>query len=251
MTKSKLFLIFGVAALGLTLVYSVFAQTESAKRPSAPASVALVDIVHILSQNAAIDRDLGLLNDTYTKKIQAVEQEREKIKTLRDQLSRYTPESVQYRELETQMLSIANDIGAKQMLLVKEATEARMKVVRKAYETTCMHTKRVAEYFGMTVVLNYDRTPLPENIPGLLNSPQQYEAYMVSYSQFIASKTVVWADTGMVDLTPLVLKEIQKADSSTVKQEVAAAQPARPAGAIGTPAATPAAQPANQAPRRQ
>ena len=234
MTKSKLFLIFGVAALGLTLVYSVFAQTETATRQAAPASVALVDIVHILSQNASIDKKLSELNDHYTKRIQALETEREKIKTLNDQLPNYSPDSAKYREIQTNMLSMASEINAQQMLLVKEATEARMKVIRTAYENTCLHTQRVASHFGMTVVLNYDRTPLPESIPGLLNSPQQYESYLVSYSQFIASKAVVWANTRAVDLTQLVLTEIQKADPLTKPVDAAVT------GAARTPAAVPA-----------
>ena len=219
MTKSKLLVIFGVAALGLTLVYTVFAQPESEKRPTAPASVALVDIVFILSQNAAIDQKLGELNDSYAKLIQEAEQEREQIKTLNDELPSYVPGSAKYRETQRKMLSMSSDINAKQILLVKEATEARMKVVRDAYELTRRHTERVAKYFGMTVVLNYDRTPLPETIPGLLTSPQQYEQYMVSYSQFIATRTVVWANSSAVDITALVLNEIQKADPSTVKKE--------------------------------
>ena len=219
MTKSKLLGIFGVAALGLTLVYTLFAQMESEQRPTAPASVALVDIVFILSQNAVIDQKLSELNDSYKELIQEAEQEREQIKTLNDELPNYALGSAKYREIQQQMLSMASNINAKQILLVKEATEARMKVVRDAYELTRRHTERVARYLGMTIVLNYDRTPLPETIPGLLTSPQQYEQYMMSYSQFIASKAVVWANSSAVDITSLVLNEIQKADPSTVPKK--------------------------------
>ena len=219
MTKSKLLVIFSVAALGLTLVYALFAQTESEKRPTVPSSVALVDLAHILSQNAEIERKLNELNDSYTKSIQALEQELEQVKTLNDELSDYAPNSAEYREIQQKMFSIANDINMKRMLLVKETTEARMKVIRDAYELTRRHTERVAKHFGMSIVLNYDRTPLPETIPGLLDSPQQYEQFMMAYSQVIASKTVVWANDLAVDITSLVLQEIQRADPSTMPKK--------------------------------
>ncbi|MDO4549888.1 MAG: OmpH family outer membrane protein [Planctomycetia bacterium] len=236
MTKSKLCLIFGAATLGITLVYSVYAQStqSSAGRSVAPPSVALVDIVYLLSENASIDAQLAQINEKYSKAIQAVQQESEEIKKLRDQLAKYKPDSPKYREIEAQILGKASDMNAKQMLLVKQGTEERMRVIRTAYEMTREHAKRVADYLGMSIVLNYDRTPLPENIPGLLNSPQQYESYMVNYSQFIAAKAVIWARPGSVDITSHVLAQIQRADKSTIRPAVAAeGQPAATAGAVG------------------
>ncbi len=242
MTKSKLCVILGVAVLGITLVYNVFAQSgaNTGARQQAPASVALVDIDFIMGQNATVDTEIVKVNEHYSKLMMAEDAKREEIKQLQEQMSRLQKGSEAYRKIEQQMISRGSDISARQMLLVKEMTEARMRVLRTTYETTLKQTERVARHFGMTIVLNYDRQKLPENAP-MLPSIQQYEQYMMQYTQFMAARTVVWANTNAVDLTQLVLTEIQNANPETIRkadatQSATAGQPAAAAAAVGTKA---------------
>lgn len=233
MTKSKLFVIFGVAVLGITLVYTVLAQAPAGQRQT-PASVALVDIDFIMGQNARVDAKIAEVNEKYNKLLQEEGAKGDEIQKLRAEMSRLDPNSASYRQMEQQMVSRSSDISARRMLLVKEMTEARMKVLQETYVLTLKETERVARHFGMTIVLNYDRQKLPENAP-IMPSIQQYEQYMMQYTHMMTARAVVWANTDAVDLTNLVLNTIQRAHPDTVRKAVTAqgGQPAAAAGAVG------------------
>lgn len=236
MTKSKCLVVLGAVAIGMTLAYSVIAQNSSQQTKRVPASVALVDISYILSQNGAIEKQLGQLSEKYSKLIQDADKERQEIAKLRDLLASYDRNSEKYRETEQMMLSRSSDISSRQMLLVKEMTEERMRILNQAYNKALTQTERVARHFGMTIVLNYDRQKLSDSVP-LMPNPQQYEVYMQQYMQFLGARTVVWADEKAVDLTALVLGEIQKADPSTIRKTDTTVQNgtvANPASRVGT-----------------
>ncbi|MDO4585018.1 MAG: OmpH family outer membrane protein [Planctomycetia bacterium] len=218
MTKAKCLVVLGAVAIGMTLAYSVIAQNSASTQPKrVPASVALVDIRYILSQNGAIDQQTAQLNEKYAKMIQDADKERQEVAKLRDLLASYDRNSDKYRETEQMMLSRSSDISSRQMLIVKEWTEEQMRILNQAYNKALTQTERVARHFGMTIVLNYDRQKLSDTVP-LLPNPQQYEMYMQQYMQFLGTRTVVWADQKAVDLTALVLGEIQKADPSTIRK---------------------------------
>ncbi|MDO4574213.1 MAG: OmpH family outer membrane protein [Planctomycetia bacterium] len=237
MTKSKGLVVFGAVAIGIALTYTVIAQqTQNAQPKRVPASVALVDVAYILSQNGAIDTQLAQMSDKYSKMMQDLEKETQEISKVRDLLTTYDRNSEKYRETEQLMLSKSSDLSSRRMMIVKEATEERMKMFNNAYNQILSHTQRCAQYFGMTIVLNYDRTKLSDSVP-LFPNPQQYEAFMQQYTQYIGARTVVWADTKAVDLTGLVLKEIQKADPSTIRKTdttVQNGQTAAPAARVGS-----------------
>lgn len=245
MTKSKLFVIFGVAVLGITLVYTVFAQSGAAPAKQTPASVALVDIDYIMGQNARVDTEIARVNDKYNQLLQAEGAKGEEVQKIRAEMSRLDPNSASYRQMEQKMVSLSSDISARRMLLVKEMTEARMKVLRDTYELTLKETERVARHFGMTIVLNYDRQKLPENAP-IMPSVQQYEQYMMQYTHMMTARAVVWANTDAVDLTNLVLNTIQRGHPDTVRKAAATntvgGQPAAAAGRVGTAAPAPGAR---------
>lgn len=218
MTKSRCLVVLGAVAIGMTLAYSVIAQNSASTQPKrVPASVALVDIRYILSQNGAIDQQTAQLNEKYSKMIQEADKERQEVAKLRDLLASYDRNSEKYRETEQLMLSRSSDISSRQMLIVKEWTEEQMRILNQAYNKALTQTERVARHFGMTIVLNYDRQKLSDTVP-LLPNPQQYEMYMQQYMQFLGTRTVVWADQKAVDLTALVLGEVQKVDPSTIRK---------------------------------
>ena len=93
----------------------------------------------------------------------------------------------------------------------------------------------------MSIVLNYDRSKLIEEVP-LLTNPQQYEAFFGQYAQTVAMRPIVWANGKTVDLTSLVLNQIQKADPSSIRtpNTTVKAQPAATNTAVGTKATVPA-----------
>lgn len=232
MTKSKLFVIFGVAVLGITLVYTVLAQAPAGQKQT-PASVALVDIDYIMGQNARVDTEIAKVNEKYNQLLQAEAARGEEIQKMRAEMSRLDPNSAAYRAKEQEMVSRSSDISARRMLLVKEMTEARMTVLRNTYELTLKETERVARHFGMTIVLNYDRQELPKNAP-IMPSVQQYEQYMMQYTHMMTARAVVWSNSDAVDLTNLVLNTIHRAHPDTVRPNTAStAQPAAAAGRVG------------------
>ncbi len=246
MPKSKWMTILGATACGLILSLSVVAQqgapTQTAAQPRFTASaVALVDVGHIISQNASIDTKMAAINDKYAKLLQNSMKDRQEITQLREQLGTYDRNSDIYRKTEQQMLSRAGELESKQLMLIKQATEERLQLFNSVYTTVMNHSQAIASRYGMSIVLNYDRTKLLEQVP-LLTNPQQYEAFFSQYAQTVASRPVVWANNRTVDLTSLVLNEIQKADPSTIRKAntTVKAQPAHTNAAVGARATAPA-----------
>lgn len=242
MKKSKWLAVLAVAAIVAGVTYGVVAQqSTTATEKINPRSVALVDVAYIISQDASIETQMAQLNTKYTKLIQENAQEAKEVEKMRDVLATYDRNSDKYRETEQQMLSRIGDLQSRESLLVKQATEERIQIFTKTYDNVVRHTERCAKAFGMTVIFNYNRTKLTDNVP-LLNNPQQYENFWMQYTQVAVSRPVVWANAGQVDLTNLVLAEIQKANPATVRpaESTVSAQSARPAGAVGTQATIPA-----------
>lgn len=243
MTKSKWMVIFGVAACGLVLALSVVAQQQGTAATTAasnvrPSSVALVDVGYIISQNANIDTKMVGINEKYSKLLQDSMKERQEITQMREVMTTYDRNSDAYREAEQKMLARAGELESKQLMLVKQATEERLRLFNSVYSTVMAQAQRCASHFGMTIVLNYDRQKLLEEVP-LLPNPQQYDAFFSQYAQVIATRPVVWANDKTVDLTTLVLTEIQKADPGSIRKAntTVKAQPARTNAAVGTNAA--------------
>ncbi|MDO4628410.1 MAG: OmpH family outer membrane protein [Planctomycetia bacterium] len=252
MTKSKWMTILGATACGLILSISVVAQqgaaTQTATQPRfTQSSVALVDVGHIISQNASIDTKMAEINEKYAKLLQDSMKDRQELTQMREKLSTYDRNSDIYRETEQQMLSRAGELESKQLMLIKQATEERLQLFNSVYTTVMNYSQAMASRFGMSIVLNYDRTNLLEQVP-LLPNPQQYEAFFSQYAQTVASRPVVWANKKTVDLTALVLNEIQKADPSTIRKAntTVKAQAARTNTAVGTQATAPAVAPATR-----
>ena len=82
--------------------------------------------------------------------------------------------------------------------------------------------------------MNYNRKKPQEEVP--LLPLQQYEPYFAEYTQFMAIRPIVWAKEDSVDLTNIILKEIQKADPSSIRQTntTVQAQPVKTNAAVGT-----------------
>lgn len=244
--KSKWMVIFGTAACGLVLTLSVIAQqgTATAKTGPAlrPASVGLVDVGYLMTQNANIDTQMAAINEKYSKLLQDSMKERQEITKMRELLTSYDRNSDKYRETEQQMLARAGELESKQLMLVKQATEERVRLFNSVYTTIMKQAERVGSHFGMSIVLNYDRQKLLEEVP-LLTNPQQYEAFFSQYAQAVAVRPVVWANDRTVDLTTLVLGEIQKADPGSIRKTntTVKAQTAQPNAAVGTNAGAAAA----------
>ncbi len=246
MTKSKWMMVLGATACGLILSLSVVAQqgtaTQTATQPRFTASaVALVDVGYIISQNASIDTKMAAINDKYGKLIQDSAKDRQDITQLREKLATYDRNSDIYRETEQQMLTRVGELESKQLMIIKQGTEERLQVFNSVYTSIMNHSQALAKRYGMSIVMNYDRTKLLEQVP-LLPNPQQYDAFFSQYAQAVATRPVVWANTGTVDLTSLVLNEIQKADPSSIRKAntTVKAQPARTNTAVGTQATVPA-----------
>ncbi len=239
--KSKWMTAFVAAACGLICAISVIAQqgAETAKKPALrPASVGLVDIGYIMSQNANIDTQMAALNEKYSKLLQESMKERQEIVKMRELLTTYERNSDKYRETEQQMLARTGELESKQLMLVKQATEERVRVFNNIYSTILAQAQRVGSHFGMSIILNYDRSKLLEEVP-LLTNPQQYEAFFAQYAQAVGTRSVVWANDRAVDLTNLILTEIQKADPSSIRKTntTVKAQNAPANAAVGSKAA--------------
>lgn len=241
MAKSKWMMVLGAAAAGLIFTFSVVAQqgtaTNAAQTRRAPAPVALVDVGYIVSQNASVETKMAVITEKYSKLLQETVKEAQEITQLREQLTTYDRNSDIYRETEQKMLSRASELDSKRLMLFKQAAEERIHLFNSVYTSVVNQTQRCASHFGMTVVLNYDRNKLLEEVP-LLTNPQQYDSYFAQYMQAVGTRTVVWADDKAVDLTSLVLTEIQKADPATIRKApttaAAGAAPAARAAAAGT-----------------
>ncbi len=239
--KSKWMMAFAAAACGLVCVFSVIAQqeTETTKKTvMRPASVGLVDVGYIMSQNATIDTQMAALNEKYSKLLQESMKERQEIVKMRELLTTYERNSEKYRETEQQMLARTGELESKQLMLIKQATEERVRVFNSVYSTILAQAERVGSHFGMSIVLNYDRSKLLEEVP-LLPNPQQYEAFFAQYAQAVGTRPVVWANDRSVDLTTVVLIEIQKADPSSIRKTntTVKAKTAQTNAAVGTNAA--------------
>jgi len=247
MTKSKWMVLCGALTCGLVLALSVVAQQGATT--TAPAavrsSVALVDVGYIISQNANIDKQMAAINEKYSKLLQDTVKDRQEINQMRELLNTYDKNSDVYRETEQKMLSQRGELESKQLMLIKQATEERLKLFNSVYSSIMSQAERCASHFGMSIVLNYDRSKLIEEVP-LLTNPQQYEAFFGQYAQAVAMRPIVWANGKTVDLTSLILNEIQKADPASVRQTntTVKAQAAPTNAAVGTKATTPAAAPA-------
>ncbi len=249
MTKSRWMMVLGAVAVGMIFTFSVVAQqgaaTSAAQTRRAPAPVALVDVAYIVSQNASVETKMAAITEKYSKLLQETMNDAKEITQMRELLTTYDRNSDIYRETEQKMLSRASELDSKRLMLFKQAAEERIHLFNSVYTTVVDQTKRCASHFGMTVVLNYDRNKLLEEVP-LLTNPQQYDSYFAQYMQAVGTRTVVWADDKAVDLTSLVLSEIQKADPSTRKSattvqtnpaaagQTAAGQTVRPNAAVGT-----------------
>ena len=87
MSKSKCMVVLGAVAIGIMLTYSVIAQ-QGATQAKAPAArpVALVDVTHILSENAAIADQLKALNEKYSKLMRDTAQEGQEVAQLNELL---------------------------------------------------------------------------------------------------------------------------------------------------------------------
>lgn len=245
MTKSKWMVICAALTCGLVLAISVVAQqgTATTTNPAPTRSaVGLIDVGYIISQNATIDKQMAAINEKYSKLLQDTMSDRQEITKMRDVLTSYDKNSDIYRETEQKMLTMRGELESKQLMLIKQATEERLKLFNSVYTTVMTQAERVGAHFGMSIVLNYDRSKLIEEVP-LLTNPQQYEAFFGQYAQTVAMRPIVWANGKTVDLTSIVLNEIQKADPSSVRttNTTVKAQTATPNAAVGTKATAPAA----------
>ncbi|MDO4569662.1 MAG: OmpH family outer membrane protein [Planctomycetia bacterium] len=237
MKKSNCFWILGVVIVGVVLTCTVVAQ-QSGKAPT-QRSVALVDVYYIISQNARLQQEMKQIEQKYEKAMQDVNASRQELVKLEDMMRNYEPNSEKYREGEQLFLKRARDLESQVNLLIKQMTEEQFQVTNAAYNNVVFHTKRCAQYFGMSVVLNYNRENKPIDQVPLLPSIQQYQNLFRTYRQsLLVGKAVVWADESSVELTSMVLNEIQKADPSTKRapETTVQAKPAAPNAAVGAQA---------------
>lgn len=235
--RSKWMMIFGAAACGLVLTLSVVAQqgtATTAKPAFRPSSVALVDVNYILSQNANIEKEFKAIDEKYQKLLKDTASESQELTQMRELLGTYERNSEKYRETEQQMLALSGEVNSKRVMLVRQLTEERIHYFNTVYNNIVAQAQRCASHFGMSIVINYNRKKPQEEVP--LLPLQQYEAYFAEYTQFMSIRPIVWAHENSVDLTNIILKEIQKADPSSIRQTntTVQAQPAQTNAAVGT-----------------
>ena len=153
---------------------------------------------------------------------------------MRELLGTYERNSEKYRETEQQMLALSGEVNSKRVMLVRQLTEERIHYFNSVYNNIVTQAQRCASHFGMTIVMNYNRKKPQEEVP--LLPLQQYEPYFAEYTQFMAIRPIVWAKEDSVDLTNIILKEIQKADPSSIRQTntTVQAQPVKTNAAVGT-----------------
>ncbi len=235
--KSKWMMIFGAAACGLILTLSVVAQqgsTTKAEPTFRPSSVALIDVNYIISQNANIEKQFKAIDEKYQKLLKEAAGESQELTQLRELLGTYERNSEKYRETEQQMLALSGELDSKRVMLLRQLTEERIRYFNSVYDNIVAQAERCASHFGMSIVMNYNRKKPQEDVP--LLPPQQYGPYFVEYTQFMTVRPIVWAKENYVDLTNVILKEIQKADPTTIRQTdtTVQAQPAATNAAVGT-----------------
>lgn len=235
----KKLMIVGGIFLGIAiLTYSVTAQqsTSAARSP-----VALVDMNYILRQNARLEVEIRKANEDLSQKIKNLEPDYAAFEKQYEQLGMYDKGSTKYRELEQILLTRRTELDLKRQGLLREGAANQLKIYRAACDNVMMHTKRVAEYFGMYIVFNHEREIKMNENPDLTFNLRQFSAFIMDQQMRYSGRNVVWANSGSVDITTLVLAQINQADPSTIRKDGTgvAGTTAPTAGAVGNQATTP------------
>ena len=237
MMKSKCLVVLGAVAIGITMTYAVIAQQASTSQPSSVRPVALLDVEYLMGQDATFEVGMRQVEEKYSKLLQESQSGQQEIAQLQDLLGTYERGSEKYRETERLVAAKGSDLTSRQMLLYKEMTEERLRVINSSYNRVMKQVDRVATYYGMQIVLNYRPFKTLDKLP-MTNNAQKYDSVVQQYVMSMGLNTVVWSNQKSVDITQIVLKEIQKAEPNTIRKtdNTAAAKPAAAAAAVGTQA---------------
>lgn len=205
---STLVLVFGwVLAWVLPGVFvKAASQTASPERNFKP-SVALVDREKIFAKSLTLEEGLAGLEAKYEPIFEEFSREKAKLQALNDSLKALAPDSEAFRDAVEELLLRSAALETREILVTKHKTEEKVRLYQKVEADFQFQLRRCAGHFGFCLILNdAHHSVLPES-------------FLEGETLKIPTWQMVWFRASQVDLTRLILCEMEKHQPGSVRTE--------------------------------
>lgn len=215
-----------VFAIGLGVAFTGTAQ-NNVPSASVPSSIGVIDLMKILNEWTYVTTRVQDLTLRYKPRIDAINTRVQELQKQAQKLNELKPGSTEFQQLQNELVRQEQGIKLDQGLLQKEHSEEEAKIYQEAYKFIKSHTAYFAQKRGISCVLQTSTTPEFQ-----ISDPRMSVAQMTRAE--LVTRQVIWSDTA-IDLTPLVLQQLNSARSnnsaSAARTGAAANTAAAPSGA--------------------
>lgn len=207
MTKSQLL----AAVAGCLLIISLAVFHAPAQHPGAPArgyqrpglAVALLDLSRIFKEHTRFKAMMAEMRSDAQGAQAAVDQERQTIQRLNEQLQELKPGTVQYKQLEQEIATRTADLNVRVQLQRKEFMLREAKIWHTVYKEVQREVNYYAINNGIAMVLRFNAEPVQEdNLEDVVRDMNQQ---------------VIWSAQGM-DITDIILQSLNRRALNTTDQ---------------------------------
>ena len=194
MKKSRHWAVLAVAVLSWCCVSSL-GVAQGTVRPSAGPKIALLDISYIFKNHTRFKGQMEDMKVAVKNAEAQVQQEREAINKLIEQLQELNKGTRDYQQMEELIAKRQADLAVKVRLRKNDFLQQEAKIYHNVYQEIWQATDDYCKRAGIDLVLRFNGDPADVNVP------QTVLAHI--------NKPVVWHNK-QSDITPIVLQDLNR-----------------------------------------